>query len=80
MKIPRDLSGQDLSRALTELGYRVVRRRGSHMRLETELNGGHNVTVPDHAVLKIGTLSSILRDVGAHARLSREELVNLLFD
>ena len=35
MKLPRDISGADLARALTSLGYAVTRQTGSHMRLST---------------------------------------------
>lgn len=35
MRIPRDLSGSALARALESLGYAVTRQTGSHMRLGT---------------------------------------------
>jgi predicted RNA binding protein YcfA (HicA-like mRNA interferase family) len=37
MKLPRDLSSEDLCRALKTLGYEVTRQTGSHMRLTTHL-------------------------------------------
>ncbi|MFW6159058.1 MAG: hypothetical protein ACOC8E_06860 [Planctomycetota bacterium] len=49
------------------------------MRLKTEQHGGHSVTIPAHKTLKVGTLSSILHDVGRHAGLSRDELRQRLF-
>ncbi len=49
------------------------------MRLTTTAGGEHHVTIPDHAPLKVGTLNSILRDVAAHANLSRDELLAELF-
>ena len=33
MKLPRDLSGQELARLLRRLGYVVSRQKGSHIRL-----------------------------------------------
>ena len=36
MKLPRDLSGLDLAKALSNVGYRVSRQTGSHLRLTTE--------------------------------------------
>ena len=33
MKLPRDVSGDDLERALRTLSYQVTRQTGSHMRL-----------------------------------------------
>jgi predicted RNA binding protein YcfA (HicA-like mRNA interferase family) len=79
VKLPRDLSGQDLVNALVRLEYEVSRQTGSHIRLTTQRNGEHHITVPAHDPIKIGTLNAILRDVANHADLSREELLELLF-
>lgn len=78
MKIPRDLSGAQLARALRTLGYDSVRQDGSHMRLTTLRDGEHHVTVPAHTPLKVGTLSSILKLIAAHHRLSVPQLLQLL--
>lgn len=80
MKLPRDLSGEDLSKALKLFGYTVTHETGSHMRLTTQRNGEHHVTIPAHNPIKTGTLSSILRDVAAHHMITREELWKQLFD
>ncbi len=37
------------------------------------------MTIPNHDPLKVGTLNAILRDVGAHARIERAELLTRLF-
>ncbi|MBK9275542.1 MAG: type II toxin-antitoxin system HicA family toxin [Flavobacteriales bacterium] len=79
MRIPRDLTGQELIKALGKLGYEVTRQRGSHIRLTTSLNGTHHVTIPDHRPIKVGTLSGILSDIAAHHQMTREELLTLLF-
>ena len=79
MKIPRDLSGEDLAKLLRKFGYQVVRQKGSHLRLTTETPNEHHITIPNHAPLKIGTLSAILSDVAEHQGLSKEEVVRLLF-
>ena len=79
MKVPRDLSGRDLARALGRLGYSQDRQTGSHIRLTTPKPREYHVTIPDHAPLKVGTLNSILRDVAAHAKMDRKDLVKLLF-
>ena len=78
MKIPRDLSGAELARALRGLGYQVVRQDGSHLRLTTRRDGEHHVTVPNHRALKIGTLRSILKVVGTHHGMSVEEVASAL--
>lgn len=74
MKIPRDVTGSDLVRALRVLGYERVRQDGSHIRLTTEVNGTHHVTVPNHRPLKTGTLlGGVLKPVAAHHQLTVEE-------
>lgn len=78
MKLPRDLSGDALAARLAVFGYAPTRQRGDHLRLTTSQGGEHHVTIPRHDPLKIGTLSGILADVGAHLGLSREEVLNRL--
>jgi len=78
-RLPRDVSGDDLVKALRRFGYAPTRQRGSHVRVTTEQNGTHHVTVPRHDPLRIGTLSAILQDVAAHHGLSRDELTQRLF-
>jgi predicted RNA binding protein YcfA (HicA-like mRNA interferase family) len=75
MKIPRDLTGPDLARALHALGYTVTRQRGSHMRLTTQERGEHHEVVPNHRPIKLGTLRSILRNVAAHHGMTIAELI-----
>ncbi|MEL6166652.1 MAG: type II toxin-antitoxin system HicA family toxin [Cyanobacteria bacterium J06628_3] len=79
MKLPRDLSGEDLVKALVRFEYVVDRQSGSHIRLTTQLNGKHHITVPAHNPLKVGTLNAILRDVAEHFDLTRDELLSQLF-
>ena len=79
MKLPRDVSGADLARALQRVGYRVTRQTGSHMRLTTSERGEHHVTIPAHGSLRIGTLASVLGDVATHLNLTRDDLANRLF-
>ena len=79
MKLPRDLSADDLVKALSRLGYETTRQSGSHLRLTTERDGDHHLTIPQHAQLRVGTLSAILRDVAEHHGMSRDELLTLLF-
>ena len=78
MKLPRDISGTDLVKALRVIGYEVDRQKGSHMRVTTQQGGEHHEVVPRHDPIKTGTLSGILKNVGAHHGLSVEALVRLL--
>lgn len=76
MRIPRDIDGVKLVKALRVLGYERVRQDGSHIRLTTTINGTHHVTVPAHKPLKTGTLlGGVLKPVAAHHRLTVEELL-----
>ena len=79
MKLPRDLTGSDLSKALGRLGYRVTRQTGSHIRLSMTERGEHHIPLPAHNPLKIGTLAAILSDLENHHKLTREKLINALF-
>ncbi len=79
MRLPRDVSGDDLAKALTDLGYRVTRQTGSHLRLTTLEGGEHHITIPRHAALRVGTLAGILGDVAQHFALTREDLIERLF-
>ena len=79
MKLPRDLSGEELSRALRKRGYHVSRQTGSHVRLSTTERGEHHITIPNHASLRVGTLSAILSEVAEHFDMTREALVEYLF-
>jgi predicted RNA binding protein YcfA (HicA-like mRNA interferase family) len=79
MKLPRDLSSDDLIKKLSELGYEVSRQTGSHIRLTTSENGTHQITIPAHNPVKIGTLNNILLDVALHFNLSKDELLKILF-
>ena len=74
MRLPRDVSGDDLAKALADLGYRLTRQTGSHLRLTTLEHGEHHVTVPRHAPLRVGTPAGILGDVAPHFELTREAL------
>ncbi len=79
MRLPRDLSGVDLARALAALGYAETRQTGSHVRLTTTEHGEHHITIPRHESLRIGTVAAILAEVADHFGLSRETLVERLF-
>ncbi len=78
MRLPRDVSGADLIKAMRNLGYLPTRQSGSHVRLTTYENGTHHVTIPNHNPIKLGTLASILDDIAAHFQTERGELIKKL--
>jgi predicted RNA binding protein YcfA (HicA-like mRNA interferase family) len=79
MKIPRDISGSDLIKLLKPFGYTVTRQTGSHIRLTTEENGQHHITIPNHNPLKLGLLSAIITDIAYHFNKQKEELMVEIF-
>jgi predicted RNA binding protein YcfA (HicA-like mRNA interferase family) len=51
------VSGRQVVKALQRIGYRVVRQRGSHIRLRDETNPNHfPITVPDHETVVTGSI------------------------
>lgn len=53
----------DLIKILNKFGFNVIRRRGSHVRLEKIIAGEViKLTVPLHDKLKKGTLLHIIKD------------------
>lgn len=80
MRLPRDLTGRDLSKLLHQhFGYQVVRQPGSHLRLTTSVGGEHRVTIPTGGPLRVGTLAAILNDVAVHHGITRAELEIRMF-
>ena len=78
-RLPRDLAGAQLVRALGKLGYQTTRQTGSHVRLTCESPGQHHVTVPLHDPLRIGTLAGILASVAEAHGVTRDELLQDLW-
>lgn len=61
MKIPRDVTGTEAVKALRRLGFESLRQTGSHhimRRAET------TVVVPQHKLIKPGTLRGLLDQAG----------------
>ena len=80
MKLPRDLSGTELAVLLHRYGHEVTRQTGSHLRLTSTIKGKeHHISLPRHAILKVGTLSSILADVASYLETDRPTLLEELF-
>ena len=79
MRMPSDLGGEELARLLRKYDYAVSRQVSSHLRLTTQHNGGHHVTIPNHDPIRLGTLNSIFKDVAEHFGASRAELMETLF-
>lgn len=70
---PPLISGRDLVRAFTKLGYIKVSQKGSHIKMRNDATGSVAI-IPDHKELDRWTLKSILRD----AEISEETLKQYL--
>ncbi|MBM4084384.1 MAG: addiction module toxin, HicA family [Planctomycetes bacterium] len=71
------VSGRQTIAALERIGYRVVRQKGSHVRMRhPDSSVRKPVTVPVHRELRLGLLRAILRDAG----LTPEQFFRLLHD
>jgi predicted RNA binding protein YcfA (HicA-like mRNA interferase family) len=81
VRLPRDVSGDELMRLLKRYGYQTTRQTGSHVRLTSTYRGDeHHITIPRHKNLRVGTLNSILKDIADYLAISKEELTRELFD
>jgi predicted RNA binding protein YcfA (HicA-like mRNA interferase family) len=78
MKLPRSVSGDRLVRTLQQVGYSIVRQKGSHVRLQHPGPPVHKVTVPLHNPLKTGTLHGILAEVALMRSITVDSLAQLL--
>jgi predicted RNA binding protein YcfA (HicA-like mRNA interferase family) len=71
MKLPADVSGAELSKVAVSLGFEIRRQKGSHLILK---KGEKLLVIPQHKILKKGTLLQILRVL----EISKEELADML--
>ena len=63
MKLPSDVSGRAMQKALERIGFVYQRQKGSHIILR-RYDPYARVIVPDHKELRPGTLRQILNEAG----------------
>jgi len=73
-KLPRDVSGEQVVKALRRIGYSHDHTVGSHAVLLFPGPPQKRLVVPLHRVVKVGTLGKIIKDAG----LTVEEFLELL--
>ena len=79
MKLPRDVDGPQLVRALQRrLDYEVVRQRGSHIRVATQRDGVYQETIPRHFPIGLKSLESLLKNISKHHGMTVDELLETL--
>lgn len=73
------ISGDKLIKLLMSLGYKIVRQKGSHVRLRKITEAGeHDITVPKHSEIAKGTLNDILSKISIWNNIPKEHLIDLL--
>ena len=76
MKLPRDLSGEELVKHLSKRwDYVKIHQVGSHIILQTQHPAPHRIAVPEHTPLRIGTLNAIISSIAAHKGVSKEVIL-----
>ncbi|HON72443.1 MAG TPA: type II toxin-antitoxin system HicA family toxin [bacterium] len=79
-RIPKNISGKEFAKLLVKYRYKILRETGSHLRLTSDFMGySHNITIPDHSNLKVGTLNNILKDIAEYLNIPKEKLIEALF-
>ena len=68
------VSGRETIKALSKIGFLVIRQKGSHVMLEKRNEEVIKLTVPLHRSLKKGTLRRIISDAG----LTVNEFITIL--
>jgi len=79
MKIPPDILGRDIIKALKVFGYETVRQNGSHIMVTSIKNGEHHLVITNHSPVKVVTLNGIISHVSQLFQLTKEEVLNQLF-
>ncbi len=72
-KLPR-LSGKEVIKALSKVGFKPIRQSGSHVFLLKETPEKKTTVVPLHKEIDKGTLLEIIRQAG----LKRDEFTKLV--
>jgi predicted RNA binding protein YcfA (HicA-like mRNA interferase family) len=69
------LSGKEIIKALTKMGFEEIRQKGSHVILKKKTSTGDvGCVVPLHKEVALGTLKGILKQ----ASVSSEEFIKVL--
>ena len=79
-KVPRDINARELIQYLKIFEYSVIRQTGCHIRLASNYMGiNHQITIPNHSPIKIGTMNSILNDIADYLKIDKSALIEILF-
>lgn len=68
------ISAKELIKALQKSGFIFISQKGSHIKLRKENPIRKTIIIPNHKIIRSGTLNNILKT----ANFSQEELKKLL--
>lgn len=70
---------KDLDTLLRGIGYQIVRKQRTHLRVEKMTKTGmHRMTIPNLSPLASGTLNDILTTVSLWNHISKTDLLEML--
>lgn len=72
-KLPQ-ISGKRLIKALQKVGFNIISQRGSHIKLRKIRPTKKTIIVPNHKIIRPGTLRNILKI----AEIDKDDLKKLL--
>lgn len=68
------ISAKDLIKILQKVGFNIISQKGSHIKLRKIEPVRRTVIIPNHKIIRPGTLNNILKMV----EMSKDELQKLL--
>lgn len=68
------VSGLEIVKAFSYIGYEIDHQTGSHFILRQKNSPFRRLTIPNHKIIAKGTLRAIIRESG----LTKEEFITLL--
>jgi predicted RNA binding protein YcfA (HicA-like mRNA interferase family) len=69
------ISGKEMRRVLTHLGFYLESQKGSHMKFVKKYQGGKEIIiVPNHKTLRKGTLNNLVKKLNLNTRELRKLL------
>jgi len=73
------LSGSDLLKSFTQIGFEIISQKGSHIKLRRITSGNkETLVIPNHKVIDRGTLKAILKQSSRF--ISGEQIENIFYN
>lgn len=72
-KLPQ-ISADELIKILHKVGFNIISQRGSHIKLRKLKPIRKTIIIPNHKVIRPGTLNNILK----MSEITRDELIGLI--